>query len=98
MGRNFCLGNFSRVPQFCLGNLDLPSKLPRVSTLTLHPGLTFFRYKYNRYKWVFIMGLNVKILIACTEYVSFYIISCIFGWGTAYIQRKCVGVLMANTL
>ena len=37
MARNFCLGNFSRVPQFCLGNLDLPSKLPRVSTLMLLP-------------------------------------------------------------
>ena len=34
---NFYLGNFSRVSRFCLCNLDLPSKLPRVSTLMLHP-------------------------------------------------------------
>ena len=39
MVRNFCLGNFSRVPQFCLGKLDLPSKLPKVPTLMLHPAL-----------------------------------------------------------
>ena len=37
IARNFCLGNFSRLPQFCLGNLDLPSKLPRVWTLMLYP-------------------------------------------------------------
>ena len=34
--------DFSMEPEFCLGNLDLPSKLPRVSTLMLHPGIGKF--------------------------------------------------------
>ena len=34
---NISPGNCSRKPQFCLGNLDLPSNLPRISTLMLHP-------------------------------------------------------------
>ena len=34
---DFCLGIFSRALPFFLGNLDLPSKLPRVSTLMVHP-------------------------------------------------------------
>ena len=37
--QEFSLGNFSRVPEFCLGNLDLSSKLPMVSTLMLHPDI-----------------------------------------------------------
>ena len=42
---NFSLGNFSRVSQFCLGFLDLASKLPRVSTLMLHPARQHLSFK-----------------------------------------------------